>query len=580
MPENKPLTGYPSIDKPWLKYYSEEELAITEPPKGTLFDVIFDHNKNYTKEIAIEYYGRNISYGELFEQIEKCCRNLSALGVKRGDIVAIQSMPNPQVIVLMYALNKMGACGNMLYPDAKAMDVIASMEKTDSGLLFALDKIYEQYEVDLPRSFNKTVILMNIMDEMGPVAKLFAYQKGKYRKTNQAIHTISWKQFICGSGADYQICHDENLPAFMLRTGGTTGIPKEVVLSSHNFSAMSGSEHLARVCVGGKKWERKSKCLLLQPPFIAFGIGNGIHNAFSFGFRLIVVLDVSPQAIAKLFVKYKPNIIVAGTVQIGQMIQDLADEKVDLSSVEMLAVGGDAISAKLENEINGFLEQHNCKAKMTKGYGLTEISASVIIETINAHRIGSVGIPIALCNMKVIDENTGEELPYNTQGEICLSSPGIMLGYYHNPKATDEIIEIKDGVKWLHTGDVGEISEDGFLTITGRIKRIIVVKEGNIYHKVFPIVSEEKFLKIPELKEISIVGRSNPDTANELVSFFVLENNEKAEQMKKILKAYADQELESFERPCEFVFIDKLPRTLIGKVDYRKLEEMAKENGI
>ena len=209
------LTGFPSVDKPWTRFYTqtEKEAAI---PEGSMFDYLYEQNKAYPSETAIEYYGRKITYQELFRSIDQCCRNLAALGIKKGDIVTIQSLPLPQVIILIYALTRMGACGNMLYPDAKAKDVVSSMKKTSSDLLIVIDKMLSGYETELPDSFRSTIILLNVADQMPFLPGMIVRKAAAYHQQNHKLHTITWKAFIGGKGEDYEENHDADLPAFML----------------------------------------------------------------------------------------------------------------------------------------------------------------------------------------------------------------------------------------------------------------------------------------------------------------------------------------------------------------------------
>ena len=564
-------TGYPSIDRPWTKYYSEEEKNV-KIPDGSMFDYLYERNAQYPNDIAIEYYGKEITYKELFDQIDQCCRNLTALGIKKGDIVAVQALPLPQVVVMMYALNRLGACGNMLYPDAKAEEVVDSMRKTNSHLLVVMDKIFSLYEDNLPDTFTDTVILMGITEHMSFIPKLLIGKKAAYTQSNKKVHTITWKTFIGGQGKDYQENHDNTLPAFMLRTGGTTGHPKEVVLDSRGFNAVAEATYYSKISDG---WDRQTKSILLQPPFIAFGVGSGVHHSLSFGIKMIVALDVSPAAMTKLLNKHKPNYIIAGTVQIERYMEDLENKKAVLDYIKLLAVGGEAMNASYEEKVQQFFKKHGCKVLPVKGYGLTETSASVIAERVNAHKIGSVGIPLALCNMKIVDQDTNEELTYGKSGEVCLSSFGIMHEYYQNQEATDDVIETVDGERWLHTGDIGFISEDGLLTITGRIKRIVVCKEGVLYHKVFPLLVEEKLATVNGVREISVVGKPDAELGNVLVAYVVIDDNNDFEQVKNGIKAYCSANMESYETPVDYVLMTELPRTMIGKVDYRKLEELA-----
>lgn len=566
-------TGYASIDKPWRKYYAKEEMEVAVP-EGTMFDYLYYSNSSNKNDIAIEYYGHKYTYQELFDLIDRCCRNLTALGIKKGSVVTVQAISLPQVVVLLYALTRIGACGNMIYPDAKAKEVIASMKKTHSQLLVVVDKILSTYEEELPDSFSKRVLVLNIADQMSFIPRMIAIRKAAYRRKNLKLHTVMWREFINGEGQTYQENHDAEVPAVMLRTGGTTGIPKEVVLNSKCFNTIAEATLHSQLC---SKWERQKTSLLLLPPFIAFGIGSGIHHPLVFGTKLIIALNVSPAAVSKLFRKYRPNYVTAGTVQIEQFVRDWEKRKKTLNYLDLLAIGGEAMNETFEEKLQSFLKAHHSNIKPTKGYGLTETAGSVIAETLLAKKNGSVGIPLPLNNMKIVDPNTGAELKYNELGEICLSGPSIMQEYYGKKEATEEIIEVIDGQKWLHSGDIGYISEDGLLTITGRIKRIIICREGTVFHKVFPLLIEDQLSTVPGVREISIVGRPDAITGNVLVAYVVPTVHEEIEKVICSLKEFCSCNLDSYERPMEYYSLNELPRTLIGKVDYRALEKRAEQ---
>lgn len=211
---------------------------------------------------------------------------------------------------------------------------------------------------------------------------------------------------------------------------------------------------------------------------------------------------------------------------------------------------------------------------MSETSAATAVSAYTLKDIV--FKSGTVGIPLVYTTIKVVDVETRVELPYNQQGEICINSPCIMMGYYQNNYETNNVIRIhNDGKKWVHTGDIGCVDEEGFITIDGRIKRMILTSENNIFHKVFSKVIEDEFLKIGSVKAISIVGRTNKETTNDIIAFVVLEDNAQKEETLYTMKQYAENNFESFERPVAYIIEDALPLTTIGKVDYRKLEEKA-----
>ncbi len=573
---NENMTGSPSIDKPWMKYYSEEALRA-ELPVGSMFDYVFRRNAEHPNDIALVYYGNKISYQALFEKIDRCASSFTHLGVKKGDVVTVQAIAVPQLAAVLYALNKLGACCNMLMPDARAADIECAMERTQSKFFVVVDKLLSTYETEFSDSFDKPILLINVAEEMGFPARLLAKKKAAYKQQNSSFSTLTWKKFLALPVSEYTPNHDSDMPAFMVRTGGTTGISKEVVLTSRGFNSVAEAMFHTDMSHG---WIRQHTNLNLLPPFIAYGIGSGLHHPLSYGITSIIVLDISPRAVGKLFAKYRPNYVMAGTVQAEQMMRDLQQQKVDMSSLELMSVGGEAMSKKFEQEYNAFLKEHNCKTFLTKGYGLTETSAVVIAETLRANAIGSVGIPIPFCNVKAVDMDSGEELPYNNEGEIYISSPGLMREYYKNPAATAEVIVEQDGVRWLRTGDVGSISQEGLLTITGRIKRMIVCFENDIYHKVFPKLLEEKLETVGGVSEVAIVGVADEASAHRLAAFIVPEHGCDETALKERVEGFSAANFETYEQVHEIYITEALPRTLIGKVDFRALERKAerKEN--
>ncbi len=483
----KELTGYPSIDKPWLKYYSDEEKKITLPT-GTMYDYLYGMNKSHLNDIAIIYFNNKINYKQLFEKINSCAGSLSAIGVCKGDIVTIQSILLPQVIVLMYALNKIGAVGNMLYPNIQPKEIKATMDKTHSNFLFAFDKIFSSYEMFINNDFCKKIIFFNASDEMDITTKILAGAKTKYNIPKNLHIAMTWSDFIKLDKKDCKECHDSSAIAFIVGTGGTTGVPKMVMLSNINFNYVAEATRLTDM----QNWERRTRNLNYLPPFIAFGISSGIHHPLSFGITSIITLDFTMANVGKAFAKHMPNCFIAGLAHVLKIIEEPSLKKKNLGFLQMIAAGGDTIPKTAEIKINQFLLKHGSKLKLIKGYGMTETAGTVVAETMSANKIGALGIPLPLSNMKIVDLDSGDELPYDEQGEICLCSKGIMIGYYDNQAETDKMIEKNGSELWIHTGDIGMIDKDGFLAITGRMKRIIVYVDGDVFYKIFPKVLEEK----------------------------------------------------------------------------------------
>lgn len=557
---------YPSIDRPWLKYYTDSA-RNAKMPQLTMYKYIYNINRNFPKDIALEFYGRKISYKDFFVMVDHCAESLYSLGIKKGDIVTVQSITIPQVIVLIYALNKIGACGNMIYPDVKPLEIYRTIVETNSKAFFVLENIYSSYESEIKCKLCENIIVMKVSDEMNAIAQIVSSAKNKCQiKSKNGL--ISWKSFMRNRGQQVVENTDPFLPAFMVYTGGSTGKPKAVVLSSYGINSVVEQYKLTDI-----ELIRGKTNLNVLPPFIAFGINIGIHLPISTGIKTVISLSSSSEDAYKSFYKYKPNYYITGAAYLENIINNCHHD-IDLSFVNVIAMGGDFLSLSQEKRINLFLEKHHSHVKLIKGYGMSETSGTTITETSSCHKAGTVGIPLPLVNVKIVDSDTNVELPLGYEGELCISTPSTMVGYY-KIDSNETIEPHNDGVKWVHTGDVATLDENVYVTIIGRIKRIITVIYKGTYHKVFPKILEEKFQSIRGLSEIVIVGRNCPDTQNELVAFIVPDPNIQNSMFEDVLRNYAENNLEIYERPVEYRFVNDLPKTLIGKIDFRAIEKAA-----
>ncbi len=566
--QEKGLTGYPSIDKPWLKYYSDE--AINSPlPKCTIYEYLWENNKDHLNDVAIIYFGRKITYKELFANIERTESAFLALGVSKGDIVTIQSLLFPQTIYMIYALSKLGATSNLIYVTLNQEEIRINLQETNSKVFVTVDSIYDS--MNFSPNIAEKIIILSVDDEMSLPAKMvYRYKTKKKKKPNSAF---SWETFISQHTKKKDTISTSYMdPVVMVYTGGTTGKSKAVLLSNLNLNAA-----VLQYRILG--FERKKTFLSVLPPFIAFGITVSMHLPLCFGLKAALGIDL--ENIGNAVCQYHPNYIICGTVQAEKMMQTLSDD-LDLSFLNCFSVGGDMLPALLENRLNQWLENHNSKIHVAQGYAMTETAAATAASSYSTENIvfkqGTIGVPLVYTCIKVVDTDTFEELSYEKEGEICICSPCTMLQYYKNEIETENILKRhNDGKIWVHTGDIGKIDLDGFVTITGRVKRIILVLENNIYHKIFPKTLEDKFSYIESVKSISIVGKADDISINKLFAFVVLQNDINQEAAIAVIKNYAETNLKSYEQPEKYVVINQMPMTTIGKVNFRMLEKMAED---
>ena len=561
------LTGYPSVDKPWLKYYDK---ALTEEdiPKCSAFRMLYERNKDYLTDTALLYFHKKMTYKMLFQKIERAAAALAALGIGKGDIVTLQTLNMPQTVILFYALSYIGAVANSIFVTEGEEELHDILLTTESKMYITMDSFWSSHRNAVLGTDVTHVLLLQVAQEADTVTKIVLSVK---RKSPNA-ECLTWNTFLAFGNKKADEVNDSSLPMAMVYTGGTTGKSKAVVLSSKNLNALVMQyEH---TYVGLK---RGGVFMNSLPTFIAFGIVCSMHMPLCLGIVNIIVADPTPMNSGKYFAKYKPNYFVNGIAGIESIINHPKVRKMKLDFIKVLAAGGEPVPVSLEEKTNHFLREHQSNARLCIGYGMTEVASTVVTSSPRADRMGTVGIPLPETVVKIVEPETTRELTYDVEGEICFHTPTMMLGYYKEEEETKNIIKLHpDGMLWVHSGDIGRISRDGFLVVVGRIKRIISIRKDGIYHKVFSKLIEETLGKADGVEGIVIVGREKPAIEHELVAFVVKNSQREEEEVKCQLQKYAQKNMETWERPIEYRFVENFPRTDVGKINYRKLEEMAK----
>ncbi len=568
-----PTTGYASIDKPWLKYFDEESIQRDFKPMS-IYQLMTERNLTHEKEIAISYFGRKISYGELQENIDKVAKSLISLGVQKGDIV-MMSMPNtPEAEYLFYAINKIGAIINSIDPrvsqDIIKKDIIDSKAK----FFFTVDVIYNKVkELKTETSLENIIVVSPYISLPFPLKQLMQL---KNKKTKFDTDTIEWDQFL-QLGKNSQISNvpnifEENRPAVIVHTGGSTGIPKGVMLSNENFNGLIYQQMYSNM-----GFERNKRFLNILPPFIALGLNNAMHLSACLGLESIMIPAFEPEDFPKLILKNKPNIVLGGPIHWNILMNSPLMEKKDLSYLEICCSGGDKMPKETQEKIQNFLKQHHAKANIWLGYGATETSAGTTCVKDDCFRFESVGAPYLKNVLKVCDSDTGKEVQgYNKIGELKVNAPTIMMNYFGvNDEEMAHVIETDEyGKKWYKTGDIAHFDNDGMVYIDGRIKRIIT-RRG---FKIYPSYVESLILKHPAVKECAVVGVSDPDELNIPVANIVLNtefnNIETQKEVIDFVDKMISQELPEYSIMAGYNFLDSLPKTPIGKLDFKALEKM------
>lgn len=567
----KKLTGYPSIDKPWLKYYPES--TINAPlPECTIFEYLWENNKDYPDDIALEYLGSKISYGDLFTHIDECARALTALKVKQGDIVTVALPSIPEALYMVYALNKLGAVANMIHPLAGEKELLHYFNEVKSEVVVIFEGTYKIIANSIHTTAVKKAVVVSAGESLPFGIKQLYILKNKLPKFVPNSLFMSWNKFI-SLGKDTEITSVKkncNTVAVISHTGGTTGEPKGVMCSDKNINALIWQ-------IGcNLPHGRQEKYMSVLPPFINYSLVNSMLEPLAFGFRVILIPSYDPHKFDEYVKKYRPNHISSIPSYWEACLSNEKLKTMDLSCLKYILYGGDAMNVQKEAEVNELFLSRGAQMSLRKGLGSTEMVSAATITYDDCNVPGSVGAPLVRVNCKIVEPDTYDELTYNQEGEICFAGDTLMLGYYNKPKATDEIVKIHpDGQRWIHTGDLGYINENGVVYITGRMKRILTtIGKDGMGTKMFPDRIEKVIMKNPVVALCCVVGVPDEERLHYPRAYVILNDGYIQSQRvtEDILKKCAE-DLPDYMIPDEIVYRKEFPRTSRGKVDYRALEK-------
>lgn len=573
--EETKLTGYPSIDKPWLKYYSEEAINA-KMPECTIYKYLWESNKDHLDDTALCYFDRKISFGQMFANIDKTASAFSAIGVKQGDIVVMATVTTPETIYAVYGLNRLGAVANMVDPRTSVEGIKEYISEVQAKYVLCIDVAYLKIEKAIVGTSVENVIIASPADSL-PQPKKFLFNvvnKFKGAAPRLGDNCVTWSDMLAnGKTTGYAVAeYKKNVCCVIEHTGGTTGMPKGVMLTNDNFNSAAEQIKNSPLSLG-----RQDRFLNIMPPFIAYGMVLGIHIALTHGWESIIIPKFDPKDFSNLILNYHP----AGIMGVPTYFEGLMDDPIlkgkDLSCIKVVLVGGDKVLVEFENKVNAFFAEHNAHIHLSKGYSMTEASATATFSFEEINKPGSAGIPFAQTIVAAFEPETDKELKINESGEMCICTPTMMAGYYGKQDETDKVIKKhSDGSMWIHSGDLGYVDEDGCVYISGRLKRMIIRYDG---FKVFPPFIENVVATHNAVETCCAVGTPDREHAQgKLPIVFVVLNPEhigKEAVIMQELIALCKKELPEYAQPVDFVFRTELPLTPIGKVDYRALEKEA-----
>jgi len=522
---------------------------------------LFAVGKQYPRLAAYEYMGRRRSFAAFERDIRLAARAFYALGVRHGDRVML-SLPNvPQAVTLFYALNLIGAVACMTHPLSSAEEMTELLASAKPRIFVTLYQFYDKFAAALSAANLDRIILTGPGDALA--APLAAALSLRDKKPPQTEKLLRYNDFLrrAAQVAAESYAHDgrgDDIAA-VLYSGGTSGKTKGILLTNQNFDAQARLTAEAGDCL-----IPDTKFLAVMPVFHGFGLGVCVHMALLRGVTCLLVPRFTAESYAKLLRTSRPHYI-AGVPTLFEALLRLPDTKtLNMSQMRGIFSGGDSMPIELKRRFDAFLAERGATIKVREGYGLTECVTACCLTPSDREREGSMGLPFREMMFKTVD--SGKEY-----GEICISGPTVMAGYDNDPDETATTLRVHDdGRVWLHTGDLGEIDDDGYVYFKGRSKLMIVTSGYNVY----PRQVEATLLRHEYVKECCVVGVPD-DYRIELVKAHVVLETAAAQlpvdRVEAELRAYCAASLAPYNRPRAYEFPSSLPKTLVGKVAYSQL---------
>ena len=559
------------VKTPWENYMGDVPMHL-DYFQGSMFDAVERMADMYPNYIAFDFMGRSVTYRRMVQEIEKCAKSLKTLGVRPGDRITI-AMPNcPQAIYMFYAVNLVGGIANMIHPLSAEKEIEFYLNASESTTAITLDQFYNKFEHIRQNTHIINIIIASVKDELSRTIRAgYMLTEGrKIQKIPEDAPVIRWREFMEMSRycfyKNYRVERGFNDPAVILYSGGTTGTTKGIVLTNGNFNALG-----QQIIATNPMFRPGDKMLAAMPLFHGFGLGVCVHSMLANGGRCILIPRFTAKSYAKQIVKYRCNFIAGVPTLYEALLRLPSMDNADLSSLKGVFSGGDSLSIELKKKFDKFLYDHHAVIQVREGYGTTECVTASCLTPVDTARDGSIGIPFPDTFYKIVRPGTAEEVAPGEEGEICLSGPTVMLGYLDNPKETALVLQRhNDGRIWLHTGDLGCMDPDGFVYFRQRIKRMIITSGYNVY----PSQLENIIDGNENVLLSCVIGVKDPYKMQKVKAFVVLKPGvAPTEAVRQDLMAYCRKRIAKYAMPYEIEFREELPKTLVGKVAYRVLEE-------
>ena len=560
---------------PWLSSYGEVPHHL-DYPDFSISDALFESASKYPKQVALTFQGLDTTYKKLVPQIKQAAKAFYAMGIRPGDVVTV-CMPNmPQTVISLYAINSIGAIASMIHPLSAVHEIAFYLKEAGSKTIISIDQFYTKIKKVMNLVDLDHVIIARVSDALDFI-KGTAYKFLKERKFEHFEETqqlITWKTFIKKASSctiDPSVKKTGKDLAVILFSGGTTGVTKGIKLTNLNFNALAKQTGI--MC---NKRIQGNTMLAAMPMFHGFGLGVCVHTMMFWGGRSVLVPQVSVKGYSKLLKTAKPNFIAGVPTLYEGITRNQEMDNVDLSCLMGVFSGGDSLSIELKKKLDKFLADHHATVRVREGYGTTECVTACCLTPYNKEKEGSIGIPFPDTYFIICEPGTTKQVPYGTDGEICLRGPSVMMGYINHEAENKSTLRLhEDGYTWLHTGDLGMMDEEGFVYFKQRIKRMIITSGYNVY----PSQIENIIDSMDEVQMSCVIGIPDPYKIQKVKAFVQLApGHEPSDELKTRILDHCRERVAKYAMPYDVEFSDQLPKTLVGKIAYTVLEkeELAK----
>ncbi|MGE0358782.1 MAG: class I adenylate-forming enzyme family protein [Burkholderiales bacterium] len=551
--------------RPWLRFYGAVPHSL-DYPDLTLYQALAATATRLPGAVAWDFLGTTATYRDFLASVDACAAGLAREGLRAGDRFLISMPTTPQGVIAFYAANRLGALPALIHPLSAAPEITHYLDATGARMALVLDAFYATLAAATPKRPLERILVARIPEYLSPLKRLgFWATKGRRIAAVPADPRVRrWSALLAAAEPAREApAGRTDDPAAILFSGGTTGMPKGIVLSNRNFIA-EGMQAASWCGLG-----EKDAILAVLPLFHGFGLGVCVNAAFMGGGKSILVPQFSAEVVAKVLRRDRPTVLVGVPTLFDALTRDASLEGADLSCLTACFCGADTLPREVKERFEARVAAGGGRVKLLEGYGLTEAVTGIMATPLTEYREGSIGIPFPDMLAKIVKPGTTEEIPTGEEGEICIAGPAVMLGYLDDPKATAETLRAHaDGRTWLHTGDLGRMDADGFSYFSVRLKRMIKSSGFNVY----PAQVEAVLRTHPAVADACVIGVPDPAQVERVKACVVLRDPAQAgEETAQALIAHCRERLIKWSCPREVEFVAALPLTRVGKVDYREL---------